>query len=176
MRERKQSHKTEGEGSGSAVPQTEAAFVSPPKRPSNRNLISPATPLVSQGEGVLVKAIACFPNKNRPWKGGTPWACSSCRVTPSTGSPWESGSVNKLGDILMVTAAMQQIYSGLRPLRPLFYLITGQKPWMESARRIWPAGSQGTNKGCLSEPRDASSHRSSKLTQNAILLSFFSVI
>lgn len=73
----------------------------------------------------------------------------------------------------MVTAAALQIYSGLRPPRPLFYLITGQKPRMESAqRRIWPAVSQRTNKACLSELQEVSSHLSSKLTQNAILLSF----
>lgn len=124
-----------------------------------------------------MKAIAFFQNKS-PLEGGKLHRhASSCRVTPSfprKGSPRESGSVNKVGDISMVTAAARQIYSGPRPPRPLFYLITGQKPRVESAqRRIWPAGSQGTNKGCLSEPRDASSHRSSELTQNAILISFF---
>lgn len=49
-------------------------------------------------------------------------------------SKWE------VDDISMATAAAPQIYSGLRPPRPLFYLITGQNTRMESAqRRIWPA-------------------------------------
>lgn len=69
----------------------------------------------------------------------------------------------------MVTAAAPQIYSGLRPLRPLFYLIISQKLRMELARRrMWPAVSQGTNKACLSELWEASSHLPPKLTQNAI--------
>lgn len=76
----------------------------------------------------------------------------------------ESGSVNEVG-ISMATAAAPQIYSGLRPPRPLFYLITGQKPRMESAwRRIWPAVLQRSNKACLSESREVSSHLPSTLT------------
>lgn len=59
-------------------------------------------------------------------------------------SKWE------VDDILMATAAAPQIYSGLRPPRPLFYLITGQNTRMESAqRRIWPAVSRRGPTKCV---------------------------
>lgn len=63
-------------------------------------------------------------------------------------SKWE------VGDISMATAAAAQMYSGLRPPHPLFYLIAGQNARMEAAPR--------TDTECLSELQEASSHPSSK--------------
>lgn len=133
--------------------------------PMGTLLAWPGTRLVYQGEELSMKATASelvsfkIHGRESHVKGETTplWTHEQLHrpQLPEKGiamgralTEWE------VGDILMATAAAPQMYSGLRPPHPSFYLIAGQNARMEAAL--------STNRERLSELREASAHPSSK--------------